>query len=444
MHPALIAAVIAWGAKFSENTLLLGDRNLHGGSSRLARTLMDRTRELSEHLKVHRVPTTDHVVVCTLLEPLQPQNLEDNAGFHGFWLRSAVRHMFDLQINHKNVIEKIRDTEARETMIFAWWMSCLADGFGSAYYRRKPLLDDEDYDIDLWTEDIASNGSPAGQTEQQKVTLSHQLQYLGYFRTAHALARIARLMSRKLWGPAVESDGILPQDLFELSLLLQDWGERYLQVVGVPSAGSSANPAAATRDMANWGFINAISACASDATYKVMWVIMWNAVDDFGIRDWAGLPPDSRAKVTSMLQKLNESALDAALTISGLAGVLADNGYLRLDPAVMHVSCIYAGTLLARFGRPEYTICVRGLEQYGFAYEEVWEQIKDMHRSSAAARVGDWDFIHMAAMGMAPGNQHQGGAGAGIQGVVQVQGGMGEPMQGMCEWSLFKGCFCVC
>ena len=34
----------------------------------------------------------------------------------------------------------IQDPEARGTMIFAWWMACLADAYHSAYYRRKPQL----------------------------------------------------------------------------------------------------------------------------------------------------------------------------------------------------------------------------------------------------------------------------------------------------------------
>jgi len=38
-------------------------------------------------------------------------------------------------------------------MIFAWWMTCISDAYASAYYRRKPVLDDDDYDIDFYTVD---------------------------------------------------------------------------------------------------------------------------------------------------------------------------------------------------------------------------------------------------------------------------------------------------
>ena len=47
----------------------------------------------------------------------------------------------------------IQDPESRGTMIFAWWMTCICDAYASAYYRRKPVLDDEDYDIDFYTVD---------------------------------------------------------------------------------------------------------------------------------------------------------------------------------------------------------------------------------------------------------------------------------------------------
>jgi hypothetical protein len=52
---------------------------------------------------------------------------------------------------------QISDVESRGTMIFAWWMACICDAYASAYYRRKPVLDDEDYDIDFYTLDPISD-----------------------------------------------------------------------------------------------------------------------------------------------------------------------------------------------------------------------------------------------------------------------------------------------
>jgi hypothetical protein len=71
LHPALVATVLAWGAKFSEHPLLVADRQRPSGQSNLAKALVDRARELAEAMKVHRVPNADNVVIGLLIEPLQ-------------------------------------------------------------------------------------------------------------------------------------------------------------------------------------------------------------------------------------------------------------------------------------------------------------------------------------------------------------------------------------
>lgn len=71
LHPALVATVLAWGTKFSEHPLLVADRERPSGQSLLAKALIDRARDLAEALKVHRIPSHDHVVIGLLLEPLQ-------------------------------------------------------------------------------------------------------------------------------------------------------------------------------------------------------------------------------------------------------------------------------------------------------------------------------------------------------------------------------------
>ena len=142
LHPALVATVIAWGAKFSENTLFVADRQRNGGTKSLfAITLVDRARELAELLKVHRISTSEHVIIGLLLEPLQSrqsdrfivdligelilahlhsENPEDPlceprfdsaarslndavSDFHRFWLISSVRSLINLQVRKSSV-----------------------------------------------------------------------------------------------------------------------------------------------------------------------------------------------------------------------------------------------------------------------------------------------------------------------------------------------------
>lgn len=64
----------------------------------------------------------------------------------------------------------------------------------------------------------------------------------------------------------------------------------------------------------------------------------------------------------------------------------------------MHVSCIQAGTLLARLGRPEVQNCIAGLEQYSYSYEEAGDQATEMRRVYNAARSGHSELNHMASV----------------------------------------------
>ena len=151
---------------------------------------------------------------------------------------------------------------------------------------------------------------------------------------------------------------------------------------------------------------------ASDAQYHVMWIAFFNAVDDYGIRGDSHPPND----VQTVKKKVYEEALHASLRVSALVSKLNPLHLLltalgvcvggrldvkwvlgrchlvgesypltsshpqKLDTAVMHVSIIQAGTLLARLGRPEVHNCIEGLQQYSYAYEETREKANQMQR----------------------------------------------------------------
>lgn len=68
----------------------------------------------------------------------------------------------------------IQDPESRGTMIFAWWMTCLSDAYASAYYRRKPVLDDEDYDIDFYTVDPVPDVTDASPSPREQLEVSRR------------------------------------------------------------------------------------------------------------------------------------------------------------------------------------------------------------------------------------------------------------------------------
>jgi hypothetical protein len=63
----------------------------------------------------------------------------------------------------------------------------------------------------------------------------------------------------------------------------------------------------------------------------------------------------------------------------------------------MHVSCINAGNLLARLGRPEVFQCIKALEQYSYAYEETREHAREITREyEVAMQKGPINFQDMA------------------------------------------------
>lgn len=195
---------------------------------------------------------------------------------------------------------------------------------------------------------------------------------------------------------------------------------------------------------------------ASDATYHIMWIILFNALDDFGIREVndltrTGSPGNilpNTAHIENTKRKVMDEALHGATRIAGLvsgvflfysspplppssralhadarpfAGRRPDIKWVsgtygtraagrammmsshsrpvqRLDSAVMHVSIIQAGTFLARLGRPEVMNCVSGLQQYSYAYEECAEQAAEIRRAYIQATTGDSDLNHMASV----------------------------------------------
>ena len=73
----------------------------------------------------------------------------------------------------------------------------------------------------------------------------------------------------------------------------------------------------------------------------------------------------------------------------------------------MHFSCLTAGSLLARLGRPEVSNCIAGLKQYNYAYEEAGEEAIEMQRTYDAAVIGDSEINHMASVVLPQQHQQQ-------------------------------------
>lgn len=62
-----------------------------------------------------------------------------------------------------------------------------------------------------------------------------------------------------------------------------------------------------------------------------MWIILFNALDDFGVKELNAATvslPHNHVEIDSVKRKVADEALHGALRIAGLAGVLTSNGYL--------------------------------------------------------------------------------------------------------------------
>lgn len=61
-----------------------------------------------------------------------------------------------------------------------------------------------------------------------------------------------------------------------------------------------------------------------------MWIILFNALDDFGVKELNAAInlPHNHVEIDVVRRKVADEALHGALRIAGLAGVLTSNGYL--------------------------------------------------------------------------------------------------------------------
>lgn len=79
------------------------------------------------------------------------------------------------------------------------------------------------------------------------------------------------------------------------------------------------------------------SSGASDVTYHIQWIILFTAVDDYGIREQndlvrtaspGGTNAPSHEDIEAAKKRLYDDTLHGACRIAGLAGVLTSHGYM--------------------------------------------------------------------------------------------------------------------
>ncbi|EJT98726.1 hypothetical protein DACRYDRAFT_110626 [Dacryopinax primogenitus] len=356
--PALLATLMACGAKFSDHHLMQLDRETNGGSSRIQSRLLERAVEIAEAEKVFRTATLENVTLSMILEGMDPLTLgrpDRPDGPGGFWLKVAADHIFALGYNKDSVVSAIPDVETKGRAYFAWWITYLTDAYSAAFFRRKPALSDHDH----------SHAPPVAIDTTQ---YSDHSEFAIWLSAVYDLAVAARKLAVTAFSARSQTRGIVATELREVAALLYRWRDNHLARVGVP-----------TTMQVDWDYLKAITCCVSDANYHVMWIIGHLAILDFDISPGGSnvaqpnTPPvdtDSTRLVQDLKAEFAYEALHAATRISALTSLLTSHGYLRLDYNVLHYAIYAAGLTLAREGAPETVNCIAGLRQYSSAYPD--------------------------------------------------------------------------
>ncbi|PWN50135.1 hypothetical protein IE53DRAFT_362612 [Violaceomyces palustris] len=452
----LVAVVIAFGAKFSENPIVVADREESArelqraydsaqaalsrgerakaaaitgakggvdlpiltlpskyrekGCSRIAKDLVLKAQEALEKNKAYRIATLENIQACLLIECIffLPPTLvkegmprshsvnlfgggasgqPDLPFSKGFWFMSAIRMLLELKLNLKETVMAIKDADVRGEVIFAWWMACLSDAASSAFFRRKPLIRRHDYTSD------PPAGNPSSNAEAPSPLLSLDA-YLAWYESVHETAEIHRMLADVFWIPTRARDGVEFSTVEAIVKRIERWKANHLHKVGVPTPSWPSH----------WDYIAAVTACCSDISFHILWIMVFEAIDEFGIRGTdrseasclegnkplATLSSVQRSvsesttthpspepdlnQVNLLKVKVEDAALSGALRVAALTDVLSTNGYLRLDPNLMLAPLEIAAKHLARFQRSsEVEIMVSGLRQYAISYESLYQ-----------------------------------------------------------------------
>ncbi|CED85154.1 Zn(2)-C6 fungal-type DNA-binding domain [Phaffia rhodozyma] len=370
----LMAVVLAYGAKFSEHQIIIDDREettlmnaQRDGretgrmKSRLVSLLTARAQEVLETHRIYRVASLENVQAALLMEGLvniKPValNKENKAQTRLFWTSVAVQHLTKLRCNHKKTVVALQSEFMRGAVTIAWWSVCFGDAWHATYWRTKPYLQDLDY-----------NNHPVSLSDTEPAS-THPIEphHHVLYHATHALSQICRQMYLDLFTPDKEQKGIPLDAIQKLISSLQNWRSSFLSKVGVPGGWPD-----------SWDFVAAVLACFLDSSYHVLWIRLIRAVEDFGIREelhakQIGVLSDPTIQVIRAM--LSSETMHAANRISALSAVLSQNGYLRLDPNVLHHPIVEAGIYLAQHGYPSFQSCVTGLRQYGMSYDECYDE----------------------------------------------------------------------
>lgn len=164
-HP-ILATALAWGARFSDHPVIQRDRDEcsqrrsdgeeHGvrekgrgmKRSRLVQMAVIRAREVCEMCRIWRIPSIDNIKALVNLEGLLGQVLVKKNNYQAVYATAAVKHLLSMGYNSTRAILTIPDEKERTDIVLIWWILIVTDSYRSVFYRIKPCLLDDDYDLE--------------------------------------------------------------------------------------------------------------------------------------------------------------------------------------------------------------------------------------------------------------------------------------------------------
>ncbi|OXB38805.1 hypothetical protein J007_01408 [Cryptococcus neoformans] len=389
-HP-ILATALAWGARFSDHPVIQQDRDEcsqrrsageeHGVQekgrgrkrSRLVQMAVIRAREVCEICRIWRIPSIDNVKALLNLDGLLGQALVKNNKYQAIYATAAVKHLLSMGYNSTRAILTIPDEKERAVIVLIWCVLIVTDSYRSVYYRIKPCLLDDDYDLEP-PRSTASllNFTPVSHSEPDQSIL--------WFSAARSAASMCRALSLRLCSPHLQTSGIPLSLLRTFIHAASVWRTNYLSKLGVPPLWPE-----------SWNFLQAIAACSADVSHHALWLVLYRALEESGVEEETkgAMGMGIGVEVESVKRRIKEESEHAALRIAALVAVLTENEYLSLDPLSIHHPIYEAGLHLAQRGRAECLACVIGLKQYAITFPGTWDNAEELEKIYADSQRGD-------------------------------------------------------
>ncbi|WVF71971.1 hypothetical protein IAT40_006781 [Kwoniella sp. CBS 6097] len=389
---SLLAVVLGWGARFSEHPVITSDRKEVSARdfmiapgrkrSRLVSLVIIRTREVTEWNRITRLPSLENAQALYFLEGLLGR-------YQATYTSAVVRHLITLGYNTPRGLLSLQDENERTEAVFIWWAVVMTEGYKSACHRMKPSLYDEDFEFEDVQEPATHPSFPASGVSQESSPLGSYTNVSHWYNGCRQITSVFRSVSRALWIPKTAVTGIPITFLRDFIHRTSVWRDNHLSIIGAPAQWPE-----------SWDFQQAITACSIDCLYHVVWLIVNRTMEEFGIAEEKSAMGGGVVEIESIKRRIKEEAEHAALRIAALIGILTENGYLKLDPLIIHHTIYEAGLYLASRGRTEHLICIAGLRQYSLSFPALWDQadeLESVYATATAAATACGHAHHLAA-----------------------------------------------